>query len=335
MKTREARRAAWPTAAGAGLSRGRPPLPRRALAGILAGLALPRPGLAAAKEPAELLVPSPPGSQTDRWARGVAPFLERAWPRQALTVRNRPGRGGLQAVEELAAGGPRIIGVLTTPLLLSRAVEMDAPSPFARIATLAALVEEPVVLVGPPGGSTELDSLRAAAPGAPIGTPPPGTGAHVTALRLAARLARPVLAFPSAAAARQAAAAGHVAAAALTLPDAIDYLRENRLVALGIAARSRSPLLPELPTLREAGLELLGSTRRGFALAPDAPAAWRSWLLAGLEALAADPDFAAHCADYGQVPRFLGSDAWGNLLARQEEELRRRWLDEPWLPRRT
>ncbi|HEV7267517.1 MAG TPA: tripartite tricarboxylate transporter substrate-binding protein [Falsiroseomonas sp.] len=338
MSCHAARRTTRPLAAGAGLSL-RSGLRRRALAGLLGGIALPRPGFATTREPAELLVPSPTGSQTDRWARGVAPFLERAWPRQALSVRNHPGQGGLQAVEELATSDRRIIGVLTTPLLLSRAVETAAPSPFARIAALAALVEEPVVLVGAPGGGTELDSLRTTAsgapPGAPIGTPPPGTGAHVTALRIAARLGRPVLAFPSAAAARQAAAAGHVAAAALTVPDAIDHLRENRLVAFGIAARDRSALLPDLPTLREAGLELLGATRRGFALAPDAPAAWRGWLLAGLETLATDPDFAAHCAEYGRVPRFLGPDAWGTLLARQEEELRRHWRAEPWLLQRT
>jgi tripartite-type tricarboxylate transporter receptor subunit TctC len=156
----------------------------------------------------------------------------------------------------------------------------------------------------------------------------------VAGLRLADRIGRPLLAFPSAAAARQAAAAGHVAAAVLTLPDAIGALRENRVVALGIAARDRSPLLPDLPTLRETGLEFLGATRRGFALAPDAPAEWRDWLLAGLERLAADPDFAAHCAESGQVPRFLGPPAWQSLLARQEEELRQRWSEDPWLPRR-
>ncbi|WP_270939306.1 type 2 periplasmic-binding domain-containing protein, partial [Falsiroseomonas oryzae] len=154
-------------------------------------------------------------------------------------------------------------------------------------------------------------------------------------MRLADRLGRPLLAFPSAAAARQAAAAGHVAAAALTLPDAIALLRENRLVAIGVAASRRSPLLPDLPTLRESGLELLGATRRGFALSPDAPAAWRDWLLEGLESLAADPDFTSHCGETGQVPRFLAPAAWGSLLARQEEALRRRWREEPWLPRRS
>ena len=308
---------------------------RRAALVVGAGLALPGYAHAARRESVELLVPGAPGSPADRWARGVAPFLERAWPRQPLRVRNQPGRGGLAAVAELAASGStKVIAVLTTPLLLARAVEAGEPSPLERIAPLAAVVEEHVVLVTAPGGPADMEALRSAAAGAPIGTPQAGTGAHVTGARLAERLGRPVLAFPSAAAARQAAASGHVAAAVLTLPDAIGLLRENRLVALGVASSRRSPLLPEAPTLREAGLELLGATRRGFALATGAPPQWRAWLLAGLEAMAADPDLATHCAENGQVPRFLGTEAWNGLMRRQEEELARRWREEPWLPRR-
>jgi tripartite-type tricarboxylate transporter receptor subunit TctC len=313
--------------------------PRRVFLGLAAGLALPRPAHAGRRAAVELLVAGAPGSPTDRWARGVAPFLERAWPRpwprQPLRLRNQPGRGGLIGMAELAeAGSARIIGVLATPLLLARAVEANEPSPLDRIAPLAALVEEPVVLVTAPGGPADMEELSAAMPGAPIGTPPSGSGAHVTGLRIAERLARPVLAFPSAAAARQAAAAGHVAAAALTLPEAIGLLREGRLVALGVASSRRAPLLPELPTLREAGLELLGATRRGFALSPAAPPEWRAWLLAGLEALAHDPDLATHCAENGQAQRFLAPEAWTGLLRRQDDELRRRWREEPWLPRR-
>lgn len=310
-------------------------LGRRAFWGVSAGLALPSLAQAARREPVELLVAAPPGSAPDRFTRGIAPFLERAWPRQSLTVRNLPSRGGLDLISDLAAGrGRRAIGTIATPLLLARAVEAGEPSPMSRVAPLGALIEEPVVLVAAPGGATDLDKLRTGAPGSSLGAPPAGTGGHMAGLRLSERAGLPLLVFPSAAAARQAAAAGHVAAAALTLPDAIGYLRENRLVALGVASTRRSPLLPDLPTLREAGLELLGATRRGFVLAPDAPDDWRAWLLAGLQTLADDPDLATHCAENGQVPRFLGPEAWGSLLTRQEEELRRRWREDPWLPRR-
>lgn len=309
--------------------------PRRTALAMLAGLALPGIAQAGRREPVEMLVPAPPGSAPDRWARGMAPFLERAWPRQPVIVRNQPGRHGLDALGELAQAGRRkVVGVLTTPLILARAVETAEASPLSRISPLAALIEEPVLLVAAPGGAGSVEALRGAAPGVAIGTPPAGTGSHLTALRLADSAGLPLLVFPTAAAARQAASAGHVAAAVLTLPDAIGYLRDDRLVALGVASSRRIALLPDIPTLRETGLEALGATRRGFALSPEAPAEWRSLLLAGLETLANDPDLATQCAENGQVPRFLGREAWSALLARQDEELRRRWREDPWLPRR-
>lgn len=308
---------------------------RRALLGLAA--ALPVPALAGVprRDAAELIVPAPPGSNPDRWARGIAPFLERAWPRQTLVVRNRPGRGGLDAAAELAAlPGRRSLLVLTTPVMLARAVEGSEGPPTARLSPLAALVEEPALLVTAPGGPADLEALRNGTRSTAIATPPPGTGAHVTGLRLAERAGLPILPFPSATAARQAAAAGHVAAAVLTVPDALGLLRDGRLVSLGIASSRRSPLLPEVPTLREAGLELLGATRRGFALGPEPDPGWQAWLAAGLARLAADPDLASFCAENGQVPRFLGPEAWAGLLTRQDEELRRRWQEAPWLPRR-
>jgi hypothetical protein len=168
---------------------------------LAAALALPAPALAERREPTALLIPGAAGSAVDRWTRGIVPFLERAWPRQPLTVRNQPGRRGLDALAELvAAPAPfKTIGVLTTPLLLARAIETGEASPLERIAPLAALVEEPVVLVAAPGTVNDLEGLRASPPGTSFATPPPGTGAHLAGLQLAERAGLSLLAFPSAA----------------------------------------------------------------------------------------------------------------------------------------
>lgn len=311
-------------------------LRRRALLGVTAGVALPGLARASRRNAIELLVGASPGSAPDLWTRSVAPFLERAWPRLAVAVRNAPGRGGLEAVAELAAASAerKVVGVLSTPLLLARAIEAGEPSPASRVAPLAALLEEPILLVAGVHGPESLAALRALGDRATLGTPPPGSAAHVAALRLDRRLALPRLAFPSSAAARQAALSGNVAAAVLALPDAIVGLREERLVGLGIASAQRTPLLPEVATLREQGVDLVATAQRGFALPPAAPESWRAALLSGLEQVANDPDFAAECAGRGQLPRFLGPEAWGRVLARVDAELRSRWQEEPWLPRR-
>jgi tripartite-type tricarboxylate transporter receptor subunit TctC len=284
----------------------------------------------------ELLVGAPPGSAADLWARGAAPFLERRLPRLSIAVRNLPGRGGLDAAAQLAAAPPeaKTLGVITTPLLLIRAIETGEASPLERLAPLATLVEEPVVLVTGPSGPADLAALRALGDRATVGAPPPGTAAHLASLRLQGVLELPVLAFPSAGAARQAAQAGHVTAAVLGLPEAVAALRDGRLLGLGLAAARRSALLPELPILRELGFDLVATAQRGLATAAGAAPAWRATALAALEAVAADPDFAEQCAGLGQTPRLLGPEAWGRLLGRVDAELRERWQQEPWLPRR-
>ena len=54
---------------------------RRALPILAAGLGLPAVARAERRIPVELLIAAPVGTLADRWARGMAPFLERAWPR--------------------------------------------------------------------------------------------------------------------------------------------------------------------------------------------------------------------------------------------------------------
>ena len=191
-----------------------------------------------------------------------------------------------------------------------------------------------MVLVGAPAGPPDMAALRALGERGTLGTPPAGSAAHFAGLRLEGRLDLARLAFPSAAAARQAAISGHVAAAVLALPDAIAALREGKLVGIGIASARRSTLLPDVATLREQGLDLVASAQRGFAINPAAPDVFRAGLLAGLEAMAADQDFATQAATLGQNARFLGPDAWGRVLSRADGELRRLWAEEPWLPRR-
>jgi tripartite-type tricarboxylate transporter receptor subunit TctC len=311
-------------------------LRRRGLLALPALLAAPRLALARNPRAVEMLVGAPPGTAADRWARGTAPFLERRLPRMTVAVRNLPGRGGLEAVSQLLAlpEDSKAFAVVTSPLLLVRAIESGEVSPADRVAPVGSLVEEPVVLAAGLSGPADLGALRALGDRGTIGTPPPGSAAHVAALRFDGRLDLPRLAFPSPAAARQAAIAGNVAAAVLGLPDAIAGLREGRLVGLGLASGRRSALLPDLPTLREQGVDLVASAQRGFAVAPGAGEPWRAALSRAIEAVAADEDFAAQCATLGQSPRFLSPENWGRLLGRVDAELRQRWQEDPWLPRR-
>lgn len=302
---------------------------------LAAAVAAGRAGAGEAKA-ATLLVGAAPGSTADLWARGFAPFLERHWPRTAVAVRNHPGRGGLEAARLVAEAPPdgRLIGAIATPLLLARAIEAGEQALLGRLHFLAAVAEEPLVLVGHPGLAEDLDALRALGPDATLGTPPPGSAAQLAALAFSRASPLHLLAFPNAAAARQAVLAGHIPCALVAAPEAIAALRDGRLAGIAVAQEERSPLLPEVPTFAEEGIPLALAAHRGFVLPAGARATLLQSLDGALRAAVADPEFADQAEAQGFVPRFLGHPAWAPELRRATASLGRRWLEDPWVPRR-
>jgi tripartite-type tricarboxylate transporter receptor subunit TctC len=310
---------------------------RRRLLGLACGtLALPAAAAAERRDAVALLVGAPPASRQDRWARGFAPFLERHWRRAVVGVLSQPGDGGLAALRALGAAPPdgRVLGLLTLPTLLARAIERGEASPLEAIRPVGAIAKDEVVLVAPAGAAPDLAALRALDPQAVLGTPPPGSAAHLAAAPLRRTLPLTELAFPNGGAARQAVLAGNVAAGLLPLPEAIAPLRDGRLVGLAIATDRRSPLLPDLATFREQGIPLLAAACHGVAVSAATPDRVVQQIEASLRDAIADPEFAAQAAAAGQTPRFLPGPAWAAELRTQEAELRRRWFEDPWSPAR-
>ncbi len=283
-----------------------------------------------------LLVGAAAGSGPDHWARAFAPFLERHWPHAAITVLNHPGEGGLAAARRLAEAPPdgRVIASVATPQLLARAVEAASAGLLDRLRFFAAVAEEPLMLVGPPGPVADLAALRGLPAPLTLGTPPQGSAPHLAGVALGRQLGLGVLAFATAAAARQAVMARNIPCAMLAAPEAIGAWRDGQLLALGLAQDRRSPLLPEVPTLGEQGVPLALVARRGFTAPAGVPAALLEPLLGALQAAVADPEFAAQAEAQGFVPQFLTEVTWTPQLRKVTGELAARWTTDPWTERR-
>ncbi len=304
-----------------------------------AALALPAimaAGLARAAQPATLLVGAPAGSGPDLWARAAAPFLERHWARAQITVVNRPGHGGISAVRALASAAPDglTIAAVGTPTLLARAVEQGQTALLERLQFVASVSEEPLLLVVPAGGpSQSIEALRALPPSALLGTPQAGNAAQLAGATLAARLGLTPFAFANAVSVRQAVQAGHVQAAMLAAPEAMVLLREGRITALAVASAERTPLLPEVATLREQGVAFSALSCRGFALPGATPANKIGPLAAALRAMVANPEFIAQANDFGFRPVFQGPEPWMAHVRATTAELAARWTADPWTQR--
>lgn len=313
---------------------------RSALAGLatLAGLAC-RP--VHANRRTTVLLGAPAGSRLDQLTRATLPFLARQAGAGEFLVRNIPGEGGLNAVAALLESPPSgaTIGWLSTPTLPARMVDRGGEGLLSRLMLIGAVMREPIAFVSPATAPLESvqDVIRRAADDAdafPLGTPPPGSPPHLAALRLqaVAQTRLNIVPFPSAAAARQAVLAGNVSAAALGLTDVIDKLRGGRLHGIGLASRNRFGMLPDMPVLREAGVPLAASIRRGLAAPIGLPAELIQRLVDIGRAVVKDPEFQRHADETGFVPIWMDGAAWTRVTEAERADLAKLWRTDPWLP---
>ena len=283
---------------------------------------------------------APPGSSGDEIARAFADHLGRHLGGTEIAVRNIPGEGGLAALRALANAQPSgaTIGWVTTPALPARVVDRGESGLPERLTLLGAVEREPIAFVST--AANPLESVRDIiqrssedAGAIPFGTPPPGSPPHLAVLRLQAmtQTRLNIVAFPSAAAARQAVLAGNVSAAALGLADAIVALRADKLVGLGIAARKRSGILPDLPVLSEAGVPLSAWIRRGVAVPAGMRAEIAAPLIAALHAIATDAAFIEQSEAAGVLAYWSDGAGWTAQMERERAELDALWALDPWL----
>jgi tripartite-type tricarboxylate transporter receptor subunit TctC len=310
---------------------------RRLLAGATA-LCASR--VARARQTLTLLVGARAGSGPDEVARSFVPFLARHLPSTDIDIRNIQGSAGLAAARALAEASPTggVLGWAATPTLPARMVDHAASDLLQHIVLLGAVQKEPICIVSPaasPLGSVQDIVERAAddAGAVPLGTPPPGSPPHLAALRLQviAGTRLNIVAFPSAEAARQAAVAGNVAAAALSLSSAIGELRDGRLIGLGIAAKNRADVFPDMPPLRDSGLDLSAVIYRGLAAPTGLPRELAEHLRTAMQAVVADPEFHEQADSSGFIVSWIDGPTWTGMADAERTDLARLWATEPWL----
>jgi tripartite-type tricarboxylate transporter receptor subunit TctC len=98
--------------------------------------------------------------------------------------------------------------------------------------------------------------------------------------------------------------AGHIQLMCTSL-GALPYITAGKMRALGVAAPKRSPLLPECPTFREQGVELVASSWYGFAMPGGTPAPIVQHMARDLELAVEKPDVAEALRRQGTEPDFL------------------------------
>ena len=261
----------------------------RALIGLLiaaAGAAWSLPGRAQEDYPVrtvKIVVPAAPGSTTDTLARIVAEELARKWAKPAI-VENIPGGAmniGASNVARSAPDGYTLMIAPPSPLSFNHLIYRDPgydPAGFVPISLLAKIPNVLVVRNGLAAATlNELISYGKANPGKlSYASQGVGSTAHLSAAQLEVRTGIKMLHVPyrGAQPALTDVVAGHVDMFFDTLATAVPLYRANKVKLLGVADLKRAGVVPDVPTLSEAGLPGFRSiTWFGLVAPPATPAA--------------------------------------------------------------
>jgi tripartite-type tricarboxylate transporter receptor subunit TctC len=211
-----------------------------------------------------LLVGFPPGGSLDVVARLLAEHMKGYAP--SMIVDNRPGAGGRIALETLKNSEPDGSVLILTPgdqvtlfPHVYQKLQYDALRDFAPVTTICTC---PFLLaIGPmvPASVTTLAQFiewcRANPKLATYGSPGAGTRPHFLGVTLAraAGIDFVHLPYKGGAPAIQDVLGGQIPASINVFSNAFPHVQSGSLRALAITAPKRSPLLPNVPTMREAG----------------------------------------------------------------------------------
>jgi tripartite-type tricarboxylate transporter receptor subunit TctC len=213
--------------------------------------------------PVRLVVPQSAGGSTDLVARPLAQHLSAALG-QPVLVDNRPGAGSVIGTEIVARAVPDGHTLLViaasftaTPALHAR-LPFDSLRDFAPVALLSAFPNLLVVHPSLPVRSVqELIALARAKPGAlNYGTSGAATGTHMSMELFMHMTGTRMTHIPykGGAPSVQGLLTGEVQVNMATISTALPQVRAGKLRALAVTGAKRSSVVPDLPTVAEAGV---------------------------------------------------------------------------------
>jgi tripartite-type tricarboxylate transporter receptor subunit TctC len=207
-----------------------------------------------------VVVPLPAGVASDSMARVVMEQVGRQVG-QIFVIENRPGAGGTIGANLVAKAAPDGYTMLVYGSLAA-ANALYAKLPFDPLKDLTPVVpfgQQPLAVAATPGRFKDLSDLIARAKANPgalnYGSAGVGSAAHFGAERLITSAGIQVQHIPFRGGEYfTEVIAGRVDFTVTPLATAINLIRDGKLAALAVGAKKRSLLLPEVPTLLEAGL---------------------------------------------------------------------------------
>jgi len=276
-------------------------IPGLFLSGMLAlGAVVPGPaGAGSFRAPIRIVVPQAPGGGTDLIARLVAPGLSRELG-QNVIVENKAGASGQlgsQLVKNAAPDGSTILCAVDHSLIIVPLTVPDVRYTVSDFVPLGQGVRTVWALTFPPNAPYKdfreyVAALKKEPQLRAYGVPLAGgaTGVIADAIGKHAGVEMTAVPFAGSAPVLQNVMAGQIPAGLTGMPEATAAYRGGKARVVAVSGAARTPLLPEVPTFRELGIEGLEfHTFVGFFGPKGFPPAMAQEFNAALRKALADP----------------------------------------------
>ena len=277
-------------------------------------------------KPVHFVVPYAPGGSTDTSARIVAERLTVLFG-QPVIVENKPGGGTIIGTEAVVRAKPDGHTILLTPaaLIANAAFGMAVPYDIAKdLVPVLGFVDLPMLLAAsnnaPFKSVAELIAWSKAEPGRSVSYASAGVGSltHLWGEYVKARTGMPLehVGYKGSAGALRDVIAGHVPLFSDVLVPTAAAIRAGQLRGLAVAMAKRSELLPDVPTVGEAGLPgMEGSVPFGISVPGGTPAAVVMRLNTAFNEALADPGTRRRLLELGFVPIGGTPQSYATVLA--------------------
>lgn len=211
-----------------------------------------------------IMVPFPPGGAADLLTRALGKKLQEAWG-QPVVAENRPGAGGNIAAEAVAKSTPDgymlLMGAVTTHAVgmsLYNKLGYDLEKDLAPVSLVANV---PHILVANPSVPAKnlmevIAYLKAQGGKVNFASQGNGTLSHLEyeLMKSMGQFSANHIPYKGSAPAMIDLLSGQVTLCFDSIPSSLPQVRAGKLKGIAVASSRRSPVLPELPTMSEAGL---------------------------------------------------------------------------------
>jgi tripartite-type tricarboxylate transporter receptor subunit TctC len=214
-------------------------------------------------KPVRILVPFPAGGAVDIVARTLGDELGKRWG-QSVVIENRPGAGGTLATQAAATSAPDGYALILVATGHALNPHFYAKLPYDSFADFT-----PITLVGSSPNmllvrsDSPFRSVRDVLAGArqrpgylSYGHAGNGTSPHLAGelLKYLAKVDIAAIPYKGGAPSLNDLIGGHVPLTFNNIPESIAHVKGGTVRALGVTSAARSPVLPDVPTIAEAGV---------------------------------------------------------------------------------